>query len=329
MPQLRIVGVHLAGAATRKSAVVRALAPLNSIYSGVEPGPIHDLFSSSLISFFPTIRVQSGAPSITPSPLLWEAFSSEIGAIAKKDSDTRLIEVVQDMGGADIFVIDAPLSLPPCTKCELLCPGTFQCKVPEVELFLREWNERRKKDGKQRNPQPYVDRFFEMFARNQFEHELLNGGFEFEAALGANKAPLTLRAMRLYREIKMHFPNALILESNSLVAAMGWSFQTGYKINSLIELRNSVQGIESRAGLLKKLEQMRIATRAATLHPELFQDLAEHAELFLAAMSALSAWALLNGEALLNLDFLQLNKSHPLNGWACLPKDSINSVQKN
>jgi len=332
---VRLLGIHLAGAHTKKSAAVRGALSLRRIRSGHEKHTeAHARFCAGVAPHFPDLACVASdeeSSDALRAPLLWEAYSSEIGPSAHRDSDSRFVEVVADLGGADVICIDAPLSLPPCVPCTLPCPGTIRCVVPEVVLMRAAWEERRRQDRGEKAeradkriklPQPYLDRAFETFARTYFEHPVLSGTFELEAALGANRAPVTARALRLYRELRTRFPHALIIETNTALATLGWSLTAGYHLTSLLELRSAVNGRSTRAGLLKRLEQRQIALRSATLHEELFTDFAANSFVFHAAMACLTGWGLLSGEIYLQEDFLKLDAAQPLRGWACVPKEA-------
>jgi predicted nuclease with RNAse H fold len=239
----------------------------------------------------------------------------------------------------DVVVIDAPLTLPPCVACPLPCPGTRDCRVPEVVMMREAWDAKRRQESDERVslgqkadrrekririPQPYLDRAYEVFARNHYEHPMLSGTFEIEAALGSNRAPVTARARRLRRELLARFPGVLILETNPALATLGWSLTTGYKVASLLEMKSSQSGRSARAGLLKRLEQQQIALRGAALHEQLFTDFAVNATVFHAAMAALTGWGLFSGEISLHEDFLKLDVGSPFLGWACVPKEAAN-----
>ena len=327
--KLRIMGVHLGGSATKKTAVVRASVQVKRLLSGIPEGVNHDLFSNALKAYFPDLNIEPERPGQNTgqtseggsSPLFWEAFSAEIGPSSHQDSDARFFDVVSDLGGADVFCIDAPLTLPPCLSCPPECAKTFPCSSRAADFMRAIWEEKRKNDKRARPPLPYIDRYFEVYARNTFEHPGYSGSFEIESAMGSNRAPLTARAICLARQLKQRYPKALIVETNSIVAALGWSLHSGYKIDSLLSLKSSQFGRSARAGLLKKLEQKRFATRSANLHEDLFTEYASQVEVFLAAMGALSAWGLLNGEILITKEFLTVEAGSPLQGWACVPKD--------
>lgn len=353
MPKtVRILGIHLGGAHTRKSSAVRASALVSECRSGVAEGVLHALYCQGLkghLEELPRVSEQepvtsssTNAPTPTqppPQPLLWEAYSADIGPSPHRDSDSRFMEVVSDMGPVDVVVLDAPLTLPPCVTCSLQCPGTSTCTVPEVVLMRRAWQERRdqesearlaqgkkavRREKRVRIPQPYLDRAFEVFARTHYEHPILSGSFEIEAALGANRAPVTARSRRLQRELLARFPGVLILETNPALATLGWCLSTGYKVGSLLEMKSTQSGRSARAGLLKRLEQRRMAVRGANLHELLFADFSNNPGVFHAAMAALTGWGLFSGEISLHEEFLKLDANSPFWGWACVPKEAAN-----
>lgn len=52
--------------------------------------------------------------------------------------DAALLAWIERHGGSDaLLAIDAPLTLPPCLRCELVCPGADACTVPQV-AWMRE-----------------------------------------------------------------------------------------------------------------------------------------------------------------------------------------------
>jgi hypothetical protein len=331
MAVFQILGVHLAGAHTRKSAAVRASVSTDKVFSGLEEGTTHQLWEKFLKNHSKLAKLPFHPCEPTPNqplaPLIWEAYSSEIGPSSHRDSDTRFVEVLLDMGGADIICIDAPLTPPPCVCCALPCPGTLKCPVAETQLLVKLWEQRQSQRDKEklkriRLPQPYTDRPWEELLRGQVRHPLWQGVSEFEPVLGSNRAPLTARALHIARQLRKRFPDALLIESHSLLSAFGWSLQAGYKLTSLADLKSAQTGRQARAGLLKRLEQTQLAVRGSNLHPDLFLDFARNPTVFLAAMAAISAKALLSGQLALREDFLSLNQSpSTVDGWACVPKD--------
>lgn len=325
---LRIVGVHLAGSHTHKTAVVRASVALKSLLVSLTQASFSKPLEDYIKTKIPKLAIQTcedESVEQNSTPLLWEAFCPEIGASPYRSSDARLLEVLEDMGRVDIFCIDAALTLPPCLSCTCELQNGFECQDPIVEKMQQEWDERRVQGArtKTRPLQPYLDRYFEVHARRYFdecEHLL---GFEFDAVMGSGRAPITSRAIRLVKDLERRFPNALILETNSTAALVGWALHAGYDLDRSVGFRHGNEGRATRAGLLRKLEQARCATRSAIMHEGLFDELSEHLETFLAAMSALSAWGFLNGNVHMIEEFLLLDKTNPLRGWSCLPKDDV------
>ncbi len=322
--QIRIMGIHLAGANTKKSAIVRTSVLLSRIISGLPKGREHELFKEAISPYFPNLPVESNETGHQwrncISPLFWEAFSPDIGATSFQDSDSRLFDAISDHEGADIFCIDAPLSLPPCISCSLICPGTLECPTTTVSFMRREWESSRKLEKKVRIPQPYVDRYFETFARNYFEKNIILGNLEFEAVLASGKAPLTARGLRVAREIQSRFPHALVIETNSHASTIGWRAVCGQQNTRFAEYKSINKGAYQRREIIKNLESFRYAVRSAGIHESLLAEIPRHLEVFLAAMSAQSAWGLLSGLIIITPEFLSLDVNSPFRGWPCLPK---------
>lgn len=323
---LRFVGIHLAGANTRRSSVVRAFANIKEFTSVLQSqSPEEVRLNKYIQSKFQKLSLVHADEerARTSTPLFWEAFSPEIGPTAQKDSDLRLLEVIEDLGKVDVFCIDAPLTLPPCLSCECEKSDGLGCKTREVELMRHEWEERKKETHKTKMKPllPYVDRFFEVHARRVFDHPQLSMGFEFDAVLSSGRAPLSARAIKFAKEIERRFPSAIILETNSAAGLFGWAYHVGYEVNRTLDLRHGNEGRAMRTGLLRKLEQARIATRSATVYEGFEADLCSQHESFVAAMAALSGWGFFNGLIHMTPEFVTLNSQNPLRGWACIPKD--------
>lgn len=322
---LRIVGIHLAGASTKKSAVVRASAVFQNYVSPRHPEPeikrLRD-FVTGPLGLSP-IDDDDPKSESNSSPLFWESFCPDIGPSSHRDADTRLREVLSDIGSADVFCIDAPLSLPPCMTCSCEKSSEAGCQSEVVTLMRDEWELRKQEHkGKIRPLQPYLDRFFEVHARRAFESPELGVGFEFDAVMGSGRAPLTARAIHLARELERLYPKAIILETNSPASLFGWAAKVAYNLPRSVDVKHGNEGRAARAGLFRKLEQSRIATRSAMLHQGLVDEIASHYETFCASICALSAWGFLNGDVHFIPEFVSLEKSSPLRGWACVPKET-------
>ncbi len=327
---LTIVSIHLGGAQTKKTAVVRASVTLKHILTGLPPGPTSQLLATAYANWRSTIScspITSGTDSKRSAPLRWEAHVSSLGASAQKDADSSLIQTLQHIGPADVICIDAPLILPPCAECgQNSCASYEVCNNPQVHLMLREWGEiRAQKNKKPREPQPYTDRYFEFFCRNNFTHPVLASSHDFEPVLGAGRAPLTMRAFHLQKRIRTLFPHVLMLETSPPIAAMGAALFCGYQPRKPGLFRQDLESPEIRANILRRLENKLWAVRGAGMHQMVYREFSEHRETFLAAMGALSAWVLFNGEAFITQEFLTQKIDNPLQGWAIIPKEIAES----
>jgi hypothetical protein len=319
---LRVLGIHVAGAQTRKSAVVRGSFSIESIHTGLEAGNGHERAASFLRNTIKNIAIYPDQ-SPEPAPFFWEALATEIGPSATQDADTRLLETVASMDTVDIICIDAPLTLPPCaaSSCQA-CSGSNDCNHIQTKLMQREWEQRREQgERKMRPPQPYLDRYFEYYARSRFSHPALSHCFEFDAALGSGRAPLTMRGQFLLKSLRAHSPNALILETNTVATTLGHALASGFQGASPSNLRSELEHRVNRLAVLKRLDQRKIAFRGAGLHEQAYLEIGERFETFSAAMSALTARTLLAGQVFITEELLQLDEHNPFRGWACLPRE--------
>ncbi len=321
-----IASIHLGGAQTKKTAVVRASVQLRRILSGIPSQSQHQTFSNAFAKWkknIPCSPLSTGTNAQKSPPLLWNAHIRDIGASPQKDADTRLLETLKDLGNIDVICIDAPLSLPPCANCfSESCAAVEMCNQANVQLMREEWQLiREKKDKKVRSPQCYTDRFFEFFCRHHLDHPALASSHDFEPILGAGRAPLTMRAHHIHKRIQALLPDALVLETSSAIAAMGCAMACGYRPRKMAFFRQDLESPDIRAAILRRLENKLYAVRGAGMHQMVYREFSEHHETFLAAMGALSAWALFNGEAYITEEFLNQNPQNPLRGWAIVPKE--------
>jgi hypothetical protein len=327
---LQIIGIHVGGVANQKSSLVRARCVVREFYTGLSDAALHGRLLSRLqqsISGIPGAapgsQFDSEAPTAKNSPLFWEAFSSDLGPVAHQDADTRLLEAISDLGGAQIFCLDAPLTFPQCTTCSRACPTVPLCPEPAVQGMMELWKEDKDTEAKRpRMPLPHTERFFEAYARRRYQvYTYATGAHELENVLSSNKAPLAARAHHLARRLKTHFPNALIVETHPWLAAVGWALHCGYRLNHSAELRQPDSGRIARAGLLKKLELSRTALRSAVFVEDLFLELSDHVEIFAATMAAMSGWGLINGLCDIQPSFLNQAQTDLLQGWALVPRE--------
>jgi hypothetical protein len=326
---VQVIGIHVGGVSTQKSSLVRARCTVKEIQTGLTEQRLHQLLCNRIqecLSGIPPAAVgahfEANSENFNNSPLFWEAFSSELGPASYTDSDSRLLQTIQDLGGAQIFCLDAPLTFPQCTHCTRACPGVPQCPEPAVQGLMTLWKEDKDSDTKRpRMPLPHTERYFEAYARRRYEHPGMTGSLDIESVLSSNKAPLSARAHHLSRRLRAAFPNSIIVETHPWLAAIGWSLHCGYRLNHVMELRQPDSGRIARAGLLKKLELSRTALRSASFVEDLFLELGDHVEIFAAAMAAMSGWGLVNGLCDIQPAFVDQGQSDPLQGWALVPRE--------
>ncbi|NBO39081.1 hypothetical protein EBU99_10920 [bacterium] len=326
---VQIIGIHVAGASTHKTSLVRARCVVKELQSGTTDPQLHALVCKQLQTGLGQIPMaaagshfESESAAQKNSPLFWEAFSSELGPVPNTDPDSNLMQTISDLGGAQIFCLDAPLTLPSCSTCVRVCPGVPLCPESAVQGLLSLWNEdNQSEDKRPKMPLPHTERYFEAYARRRYEHPGFAGGLDIESVLSSNRAPVAARAQHLSRRLKHTFPNAIVVETHPWLAAVGWALHAGYRLNHVAELRQPDAGRIARAGLLRKLELQRLALRSATFIEDLFVELSEDVEIFAATIAAMSAWGLLNGLCDLQPSFLQQGLENPLLGWALVPRE--------
>lgn len=249
-----VVGIHLAGNQTNRSAVVRSSFVSQSLWSGrTRHSP--EAFVRFLAQKFPELAFCDGlakeshktsrhnlAPLTTaaaatakekvtsplsPSPLVIDNFVASLGPTPSMDADERLCQALCDLGKADFYVLDVPFELPPCVLCERQCPGARSCEVDEVKRMNELWRTLRKQGRKLRAPLPYLDRYSDYFARQIFEHQSPQLFAEFESPMGSNRAPLLARSRHLNRWIQSQFQVEpfRIIETQSSASALSWLAQ--------------------------------------------------------------------------------------------------------
>ncbi len=93
-----------------------------------------------------------------------------------------------------VVAVDAPLTLPPCLRCQLPCPGVEACGVPVVMWMRRHaaaLSHRRRRDRDKPLVTPYTQRATELV--------LDNVGLQPREAMGQGTGPLAARAQYVRR----------------------------------------------------------------------------------------------------------------------------------
>jgi len=112
--------------------------------------------------------------------------------------DTALIAAVRERGEDAAVCVDAPLTLPPCVRCDVACcPGQTSCADAEVVTLRRLFGLGVGRRGKPAFT-PYTQRATEAYLVRQ-------RGISPREALGQGTGPLTARASYLVRALADRF----------------------------------------------------------------------------------------------------------------------------
>jgi len=117
--------------------------------------------------------------------------------------DAQLVSALSDRQEGALLCVDAPLTLPPCVRCEVpVCPGQQSCVDPSVVEMRRlagtpaPGELAGTRDGRRGKPEitPYTQRPTEVYLRQR-------RGILAREALGQGMGPLTSRALFLRRAL--------------------------------------------------------------------------------------------------------------------------------
>jgi hypothetical protein len=118
--------------------------------------------------------------------------------------DAALIETIRQYGEATLLCVDAPLTLPPCLRCQVpLCPGQNACVDPsvvEMRALAAEGGETGDRDSRRGKPPitPYTQRATEVHLSRRL-------GIVAREGLGQGTGPLAARAAHLQRALADRF----------------------------------------------------------------------------------------------------------------------------
>jgi hypothetical protein len=145
--------------------------------------------------------------------------------------DSALIEKIRSFGDDTLLCVDAPLTLPPCLRCQVpVCPGQDDC-VDEAVIEMRAisasstMGDRVDRDSRRGKPPitPYTQRTTEVY----MAHRL---GIIPREAMGQGTGPLAARAAHLTRALADRYrlnENLLEVYPKGTLAALG--FMRPYK----------------------------------------------------------------------------------------------------
>lgn len=115
--------------------------------------------------------------------------------------DQALIDLLTiEEPGLEAIAFDAPLQLPKCIRCDLVCPGFESCRLPEMRWLWSEHEARAANKRPNKVFTPYTERCAEVYIANHLSRSL-EEAFHPPHALGANAAPLAARAHYLARRL--------------------------------------------------------------------------------------------------------------------------------
>jgi len=94
-----------------------------------------------------------------------------------------------------VVAIDAPLTLPPCVRCDLPCPGVEACVVPTVVWMRKHGGALSRRSGRSDPKKPAITPYTQRMTELLLEHVTLQP----REALGQGMGPLAARAAYLRR----------------------------------------------------------------------------------------------------------------------------------
>lgn len=225
------------------------------------------------------------------------ALRDRVKTEATVSSDETLVHLLTvEEVGLETIAFDAPLQLPKCIRCDLVCPGFETCRLPEIRWL---WNEHEGR-GKKRRPNkvftPYTERCAEVAIANHLEEP-----FHPPHALGANAAPLAARAHFLARRItrqRVLDPARPELTEPKLIEIYPklsvWRIGRDLKVpkSHLRFHRHAVDSDESRHFFLKQLVEREITF----IYQQDLKTLIESPQAFDAFIAALTAFLKYRGQ---------------------------------
>lgn len=136
--------------------------------------------------------------------------------------DSMLVDAIRSFGDDTLLCVDAPLTLPPCLRCEVpVCPGQDECidsSVVEMRAITAASTVRERYRRGKPSITPYTQRTTEVY----LAHRL---GIVPREAMGQGTGPLAARAAHLTRALADRFhlnDNLLEVYPKGTLAALGF-----------------------------------------------------------------------------------------------------------
>jgi predicted nuclease with RNAse H fold len=151
--------------------------------------------------------------------------------------DAALIETIKGAGEDVVVCVDAPLTLPPCLRCDVpVCPGQESCSDPAVLEMNRLFGpvDDESRDHRRGKPPltPYTQRATEVYLHKQ-------RGVLPRETLGQGMGPLTARAAHLVRALADRFTlnhNLLEVYPRATLELLGYPEPYKKRVDRRIEI---------------------------------------------------------------------------------------------
>jgi hypothetical protein len=202
----------------------------------------------------------------------------DIGEQDGQSADTVLVELIKEnREHLHSIAVDAPLVAPVCIRSKTPCAPVETCKKPEIQWM---WEHHRKQHGKKRPNKiftPYTERCVELFLSDGLEIP-----FQFDHALGSNRAPLWARMVFLSHLLKGIPLVEVIPRLNT------WRIGRALKIskNTLLNYKNSIGGAAHRQAILDKF----IDSEWLFIYSQDAKQMVKDAHVFEAVMTGFTAF---------------------------------------
>lgn len=156
--------------------------------------------------------------------------------------DTQLVRLIEkNQKNLKLIAVDAPLKLPKCMRCRLVCPGIERCEEPEIK-WMWKWH---KKRSPEKRPNKiftaYTERCVEQFIASEIHPEISS-----DHAFGSNRAPLSARALFLKRRLAQ----SKMIEVLPKLSVWVLGQEIGVRNSRLLQYKNITEGAEIRQNFL-------------------------------------------------------------------------------
>lgn len=168
-------------------------------------------------------------------------------------ADLKIHELIQQFSeNCEAVLFDAPLSLPPAAvpcKCKPICSGYETCADPQV-VWMRKVYQASEKAKPKKFFTPYTQRALDLYLQQSAEIQPEAAAIDIQHALGANLAPMTMRAQYIKRRLQL--PCLEVLPKLSV-----WRLGKSLKVSEvhLHSYRNSVGGDDARRIFLNQFAE--------------------------------------------------------------------------